>query len=297
MSIKSDLIKVTENLRYILNAPVVNIMAISGVLLVALSFCDFNLINGRLGFLLMSTPRWPMLLIGVLLLLGCFVWLIFAGEHKRIDKKARIEDGLSLTLGRIATNIKIGKIQEISDLNQSAAVALPANTSFIDDCIVDKNSALGAFFLERYPGKTSEITQVIEDQLKSSGYQRAENGTYAPGTTIILPSPYDTPAKVLITASTIRKEDMGIRAEPSSICECIKQIFKITSDKKISKFRMPVLGSGHGGLDINAALVFLLLAIRYYSDHYHHVKSIDIVITENDAKRLKDSYRLQYLMF
>ena len=296
MSIKEDITKITENLKYIINAPIVNIMAISGVLLVVLSFCNFNLISGRFSFSLMSSPRWIMLIIGVVLLLGCFVWLVFAGEHRRINKKARIEDGLSLTLGRIATNVKIGKIQEVPGLNQSAVVALPANTSFIDDCITDKNSALGAFFLERYPGKTLEITQVIEDQLKNSGYQPTEDGTYAPGTTILLPSPYDTPARILITASTIRKEDTGIRAEPSTICECVKQIFMITSAKKISELRMPVLGSGHGGLDINAALIFLLLAIRHYSNYYHHVKSIDIIISENDAKRLKDTYRLQYLM-
>ena len=68
-----------------------------------------------------------------------------------------------------------------------------------------------------------------------------------------------------------------------------------TAGKKISKVYMPILGSGHGGLDINAALLFLLLSIKHYASLYHHLRSIDIIVVGNDASRLKDSYRLQYL--
>jgi len=59
---------------------------------------------------------------------------------------------------------------------------------------------------------------------------------------------------------------------------------------------MPILGSGHGGLDINEALLFLIVAIKHYSQYYHHLKSIDIIVTENDASKLGEIYRLQYLM-
>lgn len=69
----------------------------------------------------------------------------------------------------------------------------------------------------------------------------------------------------------------------------------LTADKKISKLRMPILGSGHGGLDINDALLFLILAIKHYSKQYHHVKSVDIIVTEIDAPNLKDINMLQYL--
>jgi hypothetical protein len=94
----------------------------------------------------------------------------------------------------------------------------------------------------------------------------------------------------------VRKEKTGITAEPDTICDCIKEVFSITSDKKISRFQMPMLGSGHGGLEINLALLLLILTIKYFSNYYHHIKSIDIVIIENDAKRLKkDIYKLQYL--
>jgi O-acetyl-ADP-ribose deacetylase (regulator of RNase III) len=199
-------------------------------------------------------------------------------------------------LGRTTVNLKIGKIQDRSGLDKQTAVILPVNTSFIDDCIRDENSTTGAYILEFYSDKVSELPQIMIEQLKKYGYKQKENGTYEPGTTILLPSPYDIPAKVLMTASTLRKEKVGIKAEPSTICECIRKIFEFTSDKKISKFRMPVLGSGHGGLDINEALLFLVHAVKYYSERvYHHVKQIDIVIRDEDTTRLKDVY-MQHLM-
>ena len=287
-----DLKEMTENLRFIFNAPIVNILVIFGLLLIALSFFSFD---GIKNITLTASPKWIMFIIGCVLTVSGLATFILTREKRGINKKARIKDGLTIKLGRTSVNLRVGKIQEISGMDKTAAVALPANTTFVDDCITDKNSALGAFMLDRYPDKISDVTKVIGQTLETSGASKNSDNTYPPGTTIILPPPYDTPVNILITAATIRKEIVGIRAEPSTVCECIKYIFMITSDKKISKIRMPVLGSGHGGLEINAALLFLMLSIRHYASHYHHVKSIDIMVTENDAKRLKDIYRLQYL--
>lgn len=284
-----DMIK---NIRDIVTAPVVNIMLLCGFLSVVLSFCRVNNVE---GFSFTSGPIWILFIIGCLLLLGSPIMFIFTREDRKINRRIKIENGLSLPFGRVSVNLKVGKVQEVFGSSESTTVILPANTTFIDDCITDKNSALGAFFLEYYPDKISDIATVIEEQLKRSGYKKSENGTYFPGTTIIMPSPYNTPSKILITASTVRREITGINAEPSTICECIRQVFMLTSDKKISKLRMPILGSGHGGLDINDALLFLILAIKHYSKQYHHVKSVDIIVTEIDAPNLKDINRLQYL--
>ena len=129
----------------------------------------------------------------------------------------------------------------------------------------------------------------MNEQLEKLGYRKTGNGTLTPGTTILLPSPYDTPAKVLMTASTFREEKVGIKAEPNIICDCVGKIFEFTADKKISKFRMPVLGSGHGGLDINEALALLMISIKYYSENsFHHVKQTEIIIMENDISKLRE---------
>jgi hypothetical protein len=69
----------------------------------------------------------------------------------------------------------------------------------------------------------------------------------------------------------------------------------LTADKKIAHLRIPVIGSGHGGLEINSAILFILLSIGHYSKKFHHIKSIEIVIIDSDAKKIKDIYKLQLL--
>jgi len=217
-------------------------------------------------------------------------------EYRRISRKATVKRGISLRFNNITVNLKEGEIQNIEATNRNSAVVLSANTTFIDDCITDEKSALGAFFLSHYSDKIPQkVSEDIEKSLKKYGHQKDKNGLYPPGTTIILPKEYDTPSKCIITASTIRKEKIGIVAYPSTICECIRQIFEITADKKIERVYMPIIGSGHGGLDINDALLFILLSIKYYSKRYHHIKTVNILITPKDVSRLKDAYRLQYL--
>jgi len=207
-----------------------------------------------------------------------------------------LKKGISFSFNGLSIVLRTGKIQEIPKLSKNSAVVLPANTTFIDDCITDPKSALGAFFLKFYPDKIpTRVSEDIEKELRKQHYKKDKNESYPPGTTIILPKEYDTPAKCIITASTIRKEKVGIVAYPGTICECIRQIFEITADKKIERIYMPVIGSGHGGLDINDALLFILLSIKYYSKRYHHIKTVDILITPKDVPRLKDVYRLQYL--
>jgi hypothetical protein len=220
---------------------------------------------------------------------------IVVGERGRRLKMAKIKDGLKLKLAQTTVNLKTGKIQDASGLDRDTAVVLPVNTAFIDNCIRDKNSATGAYILEFYADKVSAIPEIMSKQLEKFGHRKNENGTYAPGTTILLPSPYDTPAKVLMTASTIKKEKIGIISSPTNICECIRNCFELTADKKISKFRMPILGSGHGGLDINDALLILMLTINYYSRIHHHIKQIDLVAVESDIEKLKEA-SIQYFM-
>jgi hypothetical protein len=268
------------------------LLVVVGLVLIVLSFLAFD---GVRNVTLAESPKWTMFITGSILTLLGLVAYILSKERISINRKARIESGLTMKFNRTSVNLGIGKIQEISRGDDTVAVVLPANTTFMDDCIKDKNSALGAYMLSQYPDKISEVTEAIGRTLEALGVSKNSDNSYPAGTTIILPPPYNTPVNILITAATIRKEGVGIWAEPSTICQCIQHIFMITSAKKISKLRMPVLGSGHGGLEINAALLFLMLSIKHYASRSHHVKSIDIVVTENDAKRLKDIYKLQYL--
>ncbi len=282
-----------NNLRYILNAPIVNIFVVFGIVLIGLSFFSFSKTNGIISS---TIPHWIMFGIGCGLVTFGLIIFLLTGEAIRINKRVNLKKGLRIKLGSISVNLRVGRIEEISGMDKTAAVVLPANTTFVDDCITDKNSALGAYMLEHYPDRIEEIKKSITETLQASGTSKSNDNTYPAGTTIILPSPYDQPVRILVTGATVRKESSGIKAEPSTICACIQNTFKKTSDKKISEIRMPILGSGHGGLEINSALLFLLLSIRYNARYYYHIKSIEILVTENGEKSLKDIYRLQYLI-
>lgn len=216
-------------------------------------------------------------------------------EYIKISRNATIENGLKLKVGRCNVKINIGKIENINKYEKNAAVVLPANTSFIDDCIHDTNSALGSYFQKYYPEKIKNINKIIKKRLKKENYSTDINGNYEPGTSILLPDPYQVPVKIIITASTVRKLNVGIRAEPSFICKSIQEIFNLSADKKISKIFMPIIGTGHGGLDLYDGLIFLLLSIKHISRKYHHIKTIHIIVLKRDAEELKNLYRVQYL--
>lgn len=231
---------------------------------------------------------------GILVLIIAFI-VKRCWEYIIIKKSATISKGLSLKVSRCKVTIKKGDIQDISAVDKTAAVVLPANTTFVDDCITDPNSALGSYFLKHFPEKIPKMKKVFYKALKKSRYYPNDNREYPPGTTILLPPPFNSPVNIIITAPTDRKEEVGIRAEPSSICKSIQEAFKLTSDKKIKKLYLPILGTGHGGLNIYDGLVFLLLAIKYSSSRFHHIKEINIVVREKDVDKLENIYRVQYL--
>jgi O-acetyl-ADP-ribose deacetylase (regulator of RNase III) len=268
------------------------IFAFSGSVCVLLSFVKLG--SGG-SVVLTETPGLAMFISGWVLLSIYLVTSWLSWKKTKIDRKANIAKGMTITFSQTSVRLQVGEIQKIPGLDKASAVVLPANTSFIDDCITDRNSALGAFFLEHYPEKIEKIRECIHGLLETSGYKKDDHGLYPPGTTILLPAEYETPAKTIITASTTRKEGIGIRAEPSSVCECIRRIFEMTADKKIDNLYMPILGSGHGGLSRYDALLFLVAAIKHYSKYFHHLKTIHVVVTPKDASKLREIYKLQYL--
>ena len=284
-----DVKEILGHLKGIVNTSVFNLMLLFGFLLVLGSFVGFD---GLEHFSFTAQPKLTMLIIGSILLIGSPTLYVYTKPSRQTIKKLTTTEGMRFSFNQTIINVKVGKIQEVSGLNKDAAVVLPANTSFIDDCIADGKSALGAFFLKFFPEKIPKVREDIEQQLLKQGHQKNEDASYPPGTTIILPEEYNTPAKCIITASTIRREKVGILISPNTICECVRQVFEITADKKIEKLYMPVLGSGHGGLDINDALLFLVLSLKYYSKIFHHIKTVDIMVMEDNVKNLKDIQRL-----
>lgn len=198
-----------------------------------------------------------------------------------------IKNGASLTFNDINVNLLVGEIQDLVDKGRDCSVVLPSNTFFVDDCISDGNSALGAFFNSKLPEFVDTFNQDIQILLEKQGYLKNNENRYQPSTTIILPVRYNTPSLTILTASTIKYEGSGFYTNLSIIADCIYNIFKITSDKRVSIITIPIIGSGHGGMEISDALNLMLLKIKYCSKKFNHIKKVNIIIRIEDTLKLK----------
>lgn len=203
------------------------------------------------------------------------------------EKKANLTAGVSISIGQIEVVILAGNIVDVGVPSDHAAVVLPANTSFVDDCITDAHGALGAFVLRHYPTRIEKLRRAITDQLP-----RSTNNHWSPGTTVILPREFDVGVRVLLAASAQRVSGKGILTEPTTLFACVREVFLQTADQRVERLRLPVLGSGHGGLDIQSAILLLLLGIQYYGRTYHHIKRVEIVVRDQDVSKLGASDRV-----
>jgi O-acetyl-ADP-ribose deacetylase (regulator of RNase III) len=192
-------------------------------------------------------------------------------------------DSVSMRFAETQVTIEKGRIEDINDLDRTAAVVLPANTEFTDDCITDKASSLGAFFLEHFPGKTNEGISSMKDELVREGYRVDGKGRFPLGTTILMPEPFSSRTNLLITATATKEAKKGFEAQPSNLDECVRAILEKTAEKRIVHLRMPVIGSGRGKLDPYGALVELVVAIHHYSTRtsLRHIKVVDIIVRED----------------
>lgn len=260
----------------------------------------------------LAAPAIPYPTNAYLAILGNFIVLGVAGWYFLFFKKAfigqtsqvRHPETMSEVKGsleelindEVTTLVKVGdseirlvkgNIQETTGLGRECAIMLPANTTFMDDCITDKNSALGAYFLENYPGRNEEALSAMQKELEARGYSRNHEGDYPPGATIMMPAPFDSPVKLIISGTTVRHREEGINAEPSSIAEAIRKAFALTADMKVSRLRMPILGSGHGGMSLADAINLIVYTTKHYIGKHHHVKLVELVVREADASKLR----------
>lgn len=280
--------EVLSDAKAILLAPVTNILCIAGVLLLIISFADYDKLNGLTlhGQMHTGTTITGLLLV----LIGAL--LLYRTSRTHASVHLNYEKGVEIKRASLTIRIQKGEIQSIPTSNKNTAIVLPANTAFVDDCATDKRTAMGAFFLEHFPDKVAALPSIFLEVLSANGAQADKDGQYHAGTTIMLPETFAKPAKVVITASTIRKSGAGIASTPHVICSCVEEILKCTADRRVDTVYLPILGSGHGGVDRGIALLFLILAVLHFSKTYHHIKLIQVVIHPKDIDSLNQSKEL-----
>ncbi len=277
----------------VLLAPVTNVLCVAGVALLIISFLDYDKTTGL--SLHGQIHRWPAVASSLLLVVGVVLYLATNKsriEHPHLD----YAKGIEVSRGSLAIRIQTGEIQTVSASSKNSAIVLPANTTFVDDCAADRRTAMGAFFLDRFPETVAALPAVFRDTLAAIGHQPDASGQFEPGTTIMLPDKFAKPARVVVTASTVRIAGAGISSGPHIICSCVERIFKCTADQRIDTLYMPILGSGHGGVEKGMALLFLLLALLHFARTYYHIRLVQIVVHPRDVESLNQSKELAQIV-
>ena len=288
-----SIIDTLANAKTVVMAPLTNILCISGVLLLLGSFVDYDKTQ---GVSLHGNAHWAMVVFGLVLVVIGVILFLLTDEARGIRNRLNYDKGVEIKRGDLRIIIKTGEIQAIHDATRNAAIVLPANTTFVDGCAADARTAMGAFFTTHFPGDVGQLPSLLREILDTAGIRTEESGQYTAGTTVMLPDYFAKPAWIVVTASTIRTPGAGIISGPDILCICIEKILKATADQRIDTLYLPILGSGHGGVERGLALLFLLLAMLHFSKSYHHIKVVHIVVHPGDVNGLRKSKELNGLL-
>jgi len=226
-----------------------------------------------------------------ILFLVCFVFLLIMKclphrfnniEHRQYSYTIDIDEDRKIV-------IKQGDIS-LYEGDTDKAILLPANTSFDEKCITDKKTALGSYFLKNYPEKIETTKKVIFDEATKYFSLSDRKNCANAGDTILL-SKYDgEKVNILISAVTQDNPGIGIQADATGIINSIKNALSLCSENRYSSITMPIIGTGHGGIEPKLSLV--LVCIQYFLSVYHlqnhHVKELVVIVFDQDKKLRND---------
>jgi len=268
-------------------APLEKLFLILGVVLVLLSFSHISR-KDKWDFELIQSPNPWLLCIGIGLIAIC-IYCTLRTKIPRLSSVKGIPNGHRLKLSPSLTiDIVMGNIENIESIGPHGAFVLPSNTTLDDECINDTRSALGAFFQKHFPTGIEKIQQMITNEADNIMEQSKEAASeYVPGTTIFLDRPLGTQHKILVTAVTRFSHEEGFKADTLSIIASMKGVFRASAGHRISELCLPVIGTGHGGLDFSAALSLMLVHSVNCVMHEgaNHIKHIIIVVYDPDNSR------------
>ena len=183
-------------IRDFVKAPYETLCLIFGCILIVLSFSTFSY-SEHLAIHFTKSPNWYLFVPGILLLFFTFYKRSISEYGPSGLRLSKIERGVQVDVSSgQKINVIIGAIQGVVPGTPHAAVVLPANTCFDDECIYDPRSALGAYFQRYFPHNIDRIQSLIQEnvkKLKEKGIAQS-NGEFTPGTTIFLAKPLDSAA-------------------------------------------------------------------------------------------------------
>jgi O-acetyl-ADP-ribose deacetylase (regulator of RNase III) len=199
---------------------------------------------------------------------------------------------VSLRLGRASVLIETGQIQNYQSAKPRAAIALPANEYFDDECISDTNSSLGAFVQHHFEDSVADFVHQVRAQLANVPSQRVPRAerrieeSYGIGEAVFLQLPPDY--RLILVSATTERTGIGLRAEPHFLYAALEGITETMNERRLNSLTLPILGSGHGGMPLPIALLFNLLAARSILDEDlgRHIREMRFVVFDGDAAEI-----------
>ncbi|MCK4352573.1 macro domain-containing protein [candidate division WOR-3 bacterium] len=258
-----------------------NLLAVLAFVSLLSSFISYK---GKQWTFPTQQPNW--FFVGLTALLFLLTVIVFF--KSRIIKK--LKDKTKIEFSQVSLIIRIGNLQDADINGEDTAFVLPVNTTFTDECITDTKSVLGSFFNKHHSSKILNFNTQLQEILAENHISPLSSGRYELSTIIILPDKYSIPAKLILVASTEKCTGKGFYTTPSTIDNCVHNVFQETADKRIANLCFPIIGSGHGGMGKTEALNLLVLCIKFYAKQFNHVKNVFIFIREIDSKEINASF-------
>lgn len=248
------------------------------------SFYDLSYNNGII--LTIRNKTNIVFLIFTIIFLFCFIlsFIIKIVSNNKINNNKHGQYNYTINIDEEhKVTIKQGDISSYNG-NNNGAILLPANTSFDDKCITARNSALGSFFLNKYPEMINDTKRIIIDEAARKFSLSDEKKCADAGDTILLSGYGGRNINILISAVTQDNPNIGIQANVIGIINSIKNALQLCSENRYSSITMPILGAGRGGIEPKISI--MLICIQYFFSirhlQNHHVKELEIIVFEGN---------------
>jgi hypothetical protein len=241
--------------------------------------------------------------IGLLLLSSVGFWFtLLSKPSKNADDvgagldltRVKESDGvLWTTVGGCEIRVINGRIEDQVS-KAGVAIALPCNEYFDDRCVGDTRSALGAYVNRVFEGQVAEFVSITKDECRKklgagveqqkTDDERAES--FGAGRCVLLTKPLARSVPVAVVSTTTQRAGKGLAARISYLFDGMRELVTRLADARLNEVIMPVLGSGHGGIDPPLAFVGLVLAVAEaarYGQGGQRLKRVTIVVFKPDA--------------
>ena len=224
------------------------------------------------------------------------IWTRNAGEVVSAIRDAgstairKTSNGYCTDLGSMTVHVHLGRIENSIDDDATCLDALPANEYFDDECIHDANSALGAYMQHFFCDQIPAIDQLVADSLANRRTERVEKrpeqfaDSFGVGQCVFLDRPLGSPKRIAMVAVTTQRANVGLHADPAFIFAAADSLCRVMANYRLARLRIPIIGSGHGGLKPEVSFVCMLIAFGALSHKPagRHLRDLEIVVFRRD---------------